>query len=255
MTSQVSIRNLNKIYPGGHQALKNIDLDVKAGEFLAVVGLSGSGKTTLLRCMNRLTDSSSGAIRFEKKRVDLLKGKEISELRKEIGMIFQQFNLLPRQTVMKNVLMGRLGSTPTLQSLLGQFSKQDKDKASDYLSLVGLADKTDVRADRLSGGQQQRVAIARALMQNPKILLADEPVASLDPSTSAIIMNYLRRINQELGLTVVCSLHFLNLVREYASRVIALKDGKIVYEGIAKDIDHKWFQEIYGEQAKELHGR
>lgn len=252
--SILSIRNLVKTYPNGVQALKGVNIEVKKGEFLVVIGLSGSGKSTLLRCINRLHDPTSGEILFNGKDIAKLQGaKEIRELRREIGMIFQHFNLIPRHTVLSNVLMGRLGETSTLKSILGMWSPEDKAKALEYLRLVGIAEKAKIRADQLSGGQQQRVAIARALTQDPQILLADEPVASLDPATCHTVMDYLRKVNRELGITVVANLHFLSLVREYATRVVALKAGEVVYEGHPDKINDSWFERIYGEGAKEVH--
>lgn len=253
MEAILSVKNLSKIYPNGVAALKNVSFDVYPGEFLIVIGLSGSGKSTLLRCINRLHDPSSGEIWFGGERIDSVKGTRLRNLRREIAMIFQQFNLIPRHTVMGNVLMGRLGSSSTISSLFGNFSSEDKADAIKYLKLVGIEEKAKVRADQLSGGQQQRVAIARALCQNPKVLLADEPVASLDPATCHLVMDYLRKVNRELGITIVCNLHFLSLVREYGTRVIALRGGELVYQGSPKEIDDQWFSRIYGEGAKEVH--
>lgn len=248
------IKNLQKTYPNGIQALKGISFDVKKGEFLVIIGLSGSGKSTLLRCLNRLHDPTGGEVRFhEQDTVKLTTASDIRNLRKKIGMIFQHFNLIPRHTVLSNVLMGKLAYTSTWKSILGIFSDEDKAEAMKYLKLVGIAEKAYIRADQLSGGQQQRVAIARALTQNPEVLLADEPVASLDPATCHTVMDYLRKVNQELGITIVCNLHFLSLVRMYATRVIALKGGELVYEGDPKNIDQAWFERIYGEGAKEVH--
>jgi phosphonate transport system ATP-binding protein len=255
MSEQVlRIKGLQKTYPNGVQALKGVSFDVKKGEFLVVIGLSGSGKSTLLRCLNRLHDPTGGEIFFYDQDVTKLQtSSEIRDLRKKIGMIFQHFNLIPRHTVLSNVLMGKLATTPTWRSMFGLFSDQDKEEAMKYLRLVGIADKAHIRADQLSGGQQQRVAIARALTQNPKVLLADEPVASLDPATCHTVMDYLRKVNQELGITIVCNLHFLSLVRQYATRVIALKGGELVYEGDPQNIDNAWFEKIYGAGAKEVH--
>lgn len=248
------IKNLEMTYPNGIQALKGVSFDVKKGEFLVIIGLSGSGKSTLLRCLNRLHDPTGGEIRFhEQDTVQLTTASDIRNLRKKIGMIFQHFNLIPRHTVLSNVLMGKLAYTPTWKSIFGIFSDADKAEAMKYLKLVGIAEKAYIRADQLSGGQQQRVAIARALTQNPEVLLADEPVASLDPATCHTVMDYLRKVNQELGITIVCNLHFLSLVRMYATRVIALKGGELVYEGDPKNIDQAWFEKIYGDGAKEVH--
>ncbi len=249
----LSVKGLEKTYPNGTKALKGVSFDVKKGEFLVVIGLSGSGKSTMLRCLNRLHDPTAGALLFEGQDVSKIEGESVRELRKKIGMIFQHFNLIPRHTVLSNVLMGALGRTGTFRSLLGLFPEEEKKKAFQYLELVGIKDKAYMRADNLSGGQQQRVAIARALMQNPKVLLADEPVASLDPATCHVVMDYLRKVNQELGITIIANLHFLSLVRQYATRVIALKAGEIVYEGDPASIDEQWFARIYGEGAKEVH--
>lgn len=254
----LSIKNLQKTYPNGVQALKGVSIDVKKGEFLVVIGLSGSGKSTMLRCINRLHDPTAGEVVFndgkvEKDLAKLNKPQDIKWLRQNVGMIFQHFNLIPRHSVLSNVLMGKLSKTSTLKSLFGMFSDEDIADAMKYLKLVGIADKAHIRADQLSGGQQQRVAIARALTQNPQILLADEPVASLDPATCHVVMDYLRKVNQELGITIVCNLHFLSLVRQYATRVVALKGGELVYEGDPKNIDDAWFEKIYGAGAKEVH--
>ena len=250
----LSVKNLVKTYPNGVQALKGVSFDVQPGEFLVIIGLSGSGKSTLLRCINRLHDPTSGQILFDGQDVAQIQGgREILNLRKKIGMIFQHFNLIPRHSVLSNVLMGKLGSTSTWKSIFGFFSQDDKDKALEYLRLVGISEKARIRADQLSGGQQQRVAIARALTQGPKVLLADEPVASLDPATCHIVMDYLKKVNRELGITVICNLHFLSLVRQYATRVIALKAGQIVFAGFPHDITDQWFEKIYGAGAKEVH--
>ncbi len=249
----LSVKNLVKTYPNGVQALKGVSFDVKKGEFLVVIGLSGSGKSTLLRCLNRLHDPTSGEIHFLGKDIAPIQGGEVRELRKRVGMIFQHFNLIPRHTVISNVLMGKLGVMGALQSIFGFFSEESKAEAMKYLKLVGISDKAKIRADQLSGGQQQRVAIARALTQNPVLLLADEPVASLDPATCHTVMDYLKKVNEELGITIIANLHFLSLVRQYATRVIALKNGEIVFEGSPKDISNEWFEKIYGQGAKEVH--
>lgn len=248
----LQVRDLHKFYDNGVHALRGVTFDVREGEFLVVIGLSGSGKSTLLRCINRLVEPSSGSILFRGEEMTRLEGGALRERRRRIGMIFQQFNLVKRKTVMANVLSGRLGSTSTMASLLERFSEADRARALECLSLVGLADKARNRADELSGGQQQRVAIARTLLQDPEILLADEPVASLDPATSHSVMKYLREANQRLGKTILCNLHFLSLVREYGSRVIALKDGELVFHGAPAEIDEAWFRRIYGDEAVEV---
>ncbi len=253
MTENIlEIKNLVKTYPNGTRALKDISFKVKRGEFLVIIGLSGSGKSTLLRCINRLHDPTSGEIIFNGSNIATVEGKLVRQVRKKIAMIFQHFNLIPRHTVMSNVLMGRLGNMGTWASIWGRFSSDDQKMAMKYLELVGIKEKAKMRADNLSGGQQQRVAIARALTQTPEVLLADEPVASLDPATSHTVMDYLKKVNNELGITVIANLHFLSLVREYATRVIALKGGEIVFEGNPSEIDDAWFERIYGAGAREV---
>lgn len=248
----LKINHLEKFYPNGLHALKDINFEVAQGEFLVIIGLSGSGKSTLLRCINRLHDTSGGEILFNHADVTKLKGKSLRKMRSQIGMIFQHFNLIPRKTVMENVLLGRLDKTGIFASLFGIYPKEVKEEAKKYIEIVGLKGKEKNRADNLSGGQQQRVAIARALMQNPKIILADEPVASLDPATSHSVMQYLKKVNEELGVTVICNLHFLSLVRQYAHRVVALKGGKLIYDGKPLEINEEWFKTIYGEDAVEV---
>ncbi len=249
----LSIRNLVKTYPNGVQALKGVSFDVKKGEFLVVIGLSGSGKSTLLRCINQLHQPTSGSVIFHNEDVSKVKGDRARSLRTKIAMIFQHFNLIPRHTVLGNVLMGALSRTADIKSMFGFFSTEDKQKALGYLKLVGIEAKANIRAGQLSGGQQQRVAIARALTQGPEILLADEPVASLDPATCHTVMDYLEKVNKELGITIVCNLHFLSLVRRYATRVVALKGGEKIFEGSPNEITEEWFKKIYGEEAREIH--
>jgi phosphonate transport system ATP-binding protein len=246
------VENLTKVYPNGTQALTDVSFEVADGEFLVIIGLSGSGKSTLLRCINRLVEPTSGKIIFDGVDVTAAKGAEIRKVRRQIGMIFQQFNLVKRSSVLTNVLSGRLGYVSTLPSLLGIWSPEDRARAVASLDQVGLAEKAHVRADSLSGGQQQRVGIARALMQEPKVILADEPVASLDPVLAHSILKYLEQLNKERGITVLCSLHFLDLVHRYATRVIALKDGKLVFEGTPKQIDDAQFKAIYGQEAERI---
>jgi phosphonate transport system ATP-binding protein len=247
--------NLSKVYANGTVALKNVSFEVQDGDFLAVIGLSGSGKSTLLRCINRLIDPTSGEIWLDDINMTAVKGRELREARRQIGMIFQQFNLVKRSSVMTNVLSGRLGYTPPLWSLTNHFSKEDHQRALDALKRVGIEDKASNRADELSGGQQQRVGIARALMQDPQLILADEPVASLDPVLAHSIMGHLEELNRNVGRTVICSLHHLDLVQRYSDRVIGLRAGEIVYHGNREQIRQltdKEFAEIYGEEAVRL---
>jgi phosphonate transport system ATP-binding protein len=248
----LEIRHLTKVYPNGFKALDDLSLTVGKGEFLVVIGLSGSGKSTLLRCINRLIEPTSGQVLLDGVDISAAPPAALRVLRRDIAMIFQQFNLVKRSSVMTNVLSGALGSVGTLPSLLGLWPPAVRAAAVRNLDLVGLADKAANRADALSGGQQQRVAIARALMQEPKVLLADEPVASLDPATSHSVLDYLRDLNRERGMTILCSLHFLSLAREYGTRIIALKAGRLMFDGRPADIDQRRFKEIYGEDAVEV---
>lgn len=252
MPSIVSIKDLVKTYPSGTRALDGVSVDIQRGEFLVLIGLSGSGKSTLLRCINRLVDPTSGTVIFDGIDVTAADRVAIRRVRRRIGMIFQQFNLVRRSSVFSNVLSGRLGYRSTWRTIASRPSASDVAAAFENLGRVGIAQRAYSRADALSGGQQQRVGIARALMQKPELMLADEPVASLDPATSHSVMKYLEEINKEDGITVVCSLHFLSLARRYGTRVIALKDGKIAFDGKPDAIDEKRFKVIYGEDAEEV---
>jgi phosphonate transport system ATP-binding protein len=248
----LEIQHLHKVYPNGTVALTDVNFTVNDGEFLVVIGLSGSGKSTLLRCINRLIQPTQGKVLWDSVDVTAASGAEMRRIRRQIGMVFQQFNLVRRSSVMTNVLAGRLGYANPWMSLLGFWLKEERERALRALNRVGIADKADARADALSGGQQQRVGIARALMQEPRLILADEPVASLDPVLSHSILQYLEQLNRDEKITVICSLHFLDLVHRYATRVIALKDGKKVFEGLPQEIDRARFKEIYGEEAVEV---
>ncbi|QDU84739.1 Methionine import ATP-binding protein MetN [Planctomycetes bacterium Pla163] len=248
----LKVEGLTKVYDNGVVALDNVSFTVERGEFLGVIGLSGSGKSTLLRCVNRLVEPSSGRVILDGIDVTALDVPSLRAERRRIGMVFQHFNLVKRKSVLVNVLTGSLARQGTIASVLGSFSAEDRAKAMQCLEIVGLADRARVRASELSGGQQQRVAIARSLMQGPDLLLADEPVASLDPATSHSVMDHLERANKELGQTILCNLHFLSLVRRYTTRVIALKGGELAFEGRPEEIDEDWFKRIYGEQAREV---
>ncbi|MBI4670442.1 MAG: phosphonate ABC transporter ATP-binding protein [Chloroflexi bacterium] len=246
------IEHLTKVYPNGTVALKDVSFQVQDGEFLAVIGLSGSGKSTLLRCINRLIEPTSGKIFWNDVDITAASSADMRNIRRQIGFIFQQFNLVKRSTVLTNVLSGRLGYTNPWASLVNYFSRVDHQRAVKNLERLGLEDKAHVRADSLSGGQQQRVGIARALMQEPKLILADEPVASLDPVLSHSILKYLEQLNKGDKMTVLCSLHFLDLVHRYATRAIALKAGELVFEGLPVEIDDARFKEIYGKEAERV---
>ncbi|MEJ2300552.1 MAG: phosphonate ABC transporter ATP-binding protein [Anaerolineales bacterium] len=251
----LQVEHLTKTYADGTVALRDVNFAVEEGEFLIIIGLSGSGKSTLLRCINRLVEPTEGRILWNGRDLTAANQTELRLIRREIGMIFQHFNLVKRSTVWTNVLAGRLGYTPPAWSLINRFRRADREIADRALERVGIADKAHNRADELSGGQQQRVGIARALMQEPKMILADEPVASLDPVLAHTILGYLEKINQEDNVTILCSLHFLDLVQRYATKVIGLREGRLVFEGDSEDIrliSDERFKEIYGEEAERL---
>jgi phosphonate transport system ATP-binding protein len=251
----LEVKNLTKIYDDGTIAIRDVSFSVDEGEFLVIIGLSGSGKSTLLRCINRLIDPTEGRILWDGIDITTADSQQLRYIRRKIGMIFQHFNLVKRSSVLNNVLSGRLGYVNSLTSALYRFPAKDRQMAMEALEKVGIAEQAKKRADELSGGQQQRVGIARALMQQPKMILADEPVASLDPVLAHTILGYLEKMNQEEGITVLCSLHYLDLVQRYASRVIGLREGQIVYRGSRVEIRRmtdEEFKEIYGEEAERV---
>ena len=252
MAALLSLKDLRKVYPSGTRALDGITLDVRRGEFVVLIGLSGSGKSTLLRCINRLIEPTGGSVIFDGADVTRASRTELRRIRRRIGMIFQQFNLVKRSSVFSNVLAGKLGTRPAWRTIALRPTRDEVREAFENLGRVGIVDKAYARADALSGGQQQRVGIARALMQRPEVMLADEPVASLDPATSHSVMKYLEEINKKDGITVICSLHFLSLARRYGTRVVALKGGKVAFDGLPADIDERRFRDIYGEDAVEV---
>lgn len=241
----ISFRDVHVTYPTGTKGLDGVSLDIPDGQFVVVVGLSGAGKSTLIRTINGLVPVTSGELEVNGERVDGAGGGKLRRLRAEVGMIFQGFNLVTRVSVLKNVLMGRLSHSP-IGSLFGLYSAADKEIAFDALDRVGIIDKAYVRASQLSGGQQQRVAIARVLAQQAQVVLADEPVASLDPPTANAVMADLRRVQRELGITTVVNLHFLDLAKNFADRIIGMRAGKVVFDGPAAEADDKVFEEIYG---------
>lgn len=244
------IEHLIKIYPNGTHALNDISVEIPTGQFVAIIGLSGSGKSTLLRCINRLIEPTSGKVFLDD--IEITAANDLHTVRRKIAMIFQHFNLVKRSSVLTNVLSGRLGYTSSAASLFHLFNAQDYADARTNLVRVGLMDKESERSDTLSGGQQQRVGIARALMQKPELILADEPVASLDPATAHSVLDHLEQMNKTDGMTVLCNLHFLSLARRYADRVVALKAGKIVFDGLPGEIDDARFKQIYGEDAVQV---
>ncbi|HZW03902.1 MAG TPA: phosphonate ABC transporter ATP-binding protein [Anaerolineaceae bacterium] len=253
----LEVRHLTKVYDDGTVALKDVSFTVPDGEFLVVIGLSGSGKSTLLRCINRLIDPTEGEIIWNGVNLAALQGEELRKARRKIGMVFQHFNLVRRSSVMMNVLAGRLGYTSTWRSVLGRFTESDRKKAYDALDRLGIRDQANKLARELSGGQQQRVGIARALMQDPELILADEPVASLDPVLAHSILQHLERLNREDKITIICSLHYLDLVQRYSTSVIGLRAGKVAYTGSREDVRRmtdEEFKQIYGEEAERIGG-
>jgi phosphonate transport system ATP-binding protein len=241
----IRIRGLRKTFPPNTVALDGVDLDIQPGEFVMVIGQSGAGKSTLLRCLNRLIEPTAGEIGLNGSRVTGATPEALRAVRRQMGMIFQQFNLVKRASVMENVLAGRLGYVPGVPSLFGRFPRTDRELALNCLRLVGMEDFADRRADRLSGGEQQRVAIARALAQEPKVILADEPTASLDPMLTESIMGILQRINRERGLTLVVSQHMLETARAYGTRIVGLRQGRVAFDGPPGGITPGVVQAIY----------
>ena len=242
--------HVSKVYPNGTVGLDDVNLTIGDGEFVAIIGRSGAGKSTLLRSVNRMHDITGGTLTVNGTSVKNLKGKPLRRFRRGIGMVFQSFNLVTRTTVIRNVLSACVPDMPFWRVLLGAFRKTDKITALEALEKVGILDKAYIRADQLSGGQQQRVALARTLAQNPKIILADEPVAALDPVTARQVMEDFVRINREMGISILLNIHHVELAMEYASRIIGIRAGKIVYDGPAKDVDKTVLDAIYGEEAE-----
>ena len=247
---QIELRGVSVTFPGGVQALRGVDLAVRRGEFVAIVGLSGAGKSTLLRTINRLVEPTAGRVFFEGEDLTAASPARLLQVRAQIGMIFQTFNLVKRASVLHNVLCGRVAHLSTLRAVLGWFRREDLELAHAVPRKLEIGDKAFVRADTLSGGQQQRVGIARALAQQPTVVLADEPVASLDPPTSHLVMRDLRRINREDGITVLVSLHFVDLARTYADRIVGLRGGELVFDGPTPAVDEATFRQIYGRSLR-----
>jgi len=243
----IRVRGLSKQYSRGTWALDEVSLDIADGEFVALIGPSGAGKSTLLRCLNGLVSPTSGEVAVDGLSVTGAPEERLREIRARVGFVFQQFNLLRRLSVLDNVLVGRLAVASRWRSLLGWFGASDVARARDALARVGLDGLTDRRADTLSGGQQQRVAIARALVQAPRVLVADEPMASLDPALSRTVMDLLRRINREDGITVITSLHVLELARDYGRRVIALRDGRVAHDGPPESLTPHAARLVFGD--------
>ena len=245
------LRNLSKRF-GNTNAVDGVSLSVPSGSFVGIIGRSGAGKSTLLRMINRLNEPSAGTIEFEGAVVTDLQGQDLRQWRRNCAMVFQQFNLIGRLDVLTNVLMGRLTSVPTWRSLLTLWSDADKLAALEALDRFGMADFAAQRCDQLSGGQQQRVAICRALVQQPKIILADEPIASLDPRNTQVVMDALAAINRDLGITVLCNLHALDVARNYCDRLVGMSAGRVVFDGAPAELSDSVVQNLYGLEAVQV---
>ncbi|SDK05831.1 phosphonate transport system ATP-binding protein [Jeotgalicoccus aerolatus] len=248
----MSIENLNKEYTKGKSVLKRINFNIKQGELLSIIGPSGAGKSTLLRSINRMIEPTSGKITFDDKDITGVKGKELRKMRTNIGMIFQHYNLVDRLSVFENVMHGTLGYKNSLQGIFSMYTESEKEEALDIITELGIQDHIYKRCDELSGGQKQRVGIARALVQKPKIILCDEPIASLDPSSSRVIMEHLRKICSKKGITVIVNLHQVDVAKNYSDRIIGLNSGQIVYNGHPSEIDKEVIQSIYGTDFDDL---
>lgn len=248
----IKFTNVDKVYPGGFKALKDVNLEIKDGEFVAIIGRSGAGKSTLIRTINKMHDITGGSLTVGDVNVSSLKGKELRKFRRNVGMIFQSFNLVDRMSVINNVLTAFVPELSPIRSIFGIYPKKYKIKALESLEKVDILDKAYVRADNLSGGQQQRVALARTLAYNPNIILADEPVASLDPINARSVMSYFKRINEEMKITILLNIHHVDLALEYATSVIGIKDGQIIYHGPSKDVNDKILTQIYGDSIDEI---
>lgn len=248
----LKIDSLSKEYTGGTKALTNVNFSIEEGEFVSIIGPSGAGKSTLLRCINRMIDTTKGSITFDNVNVVNIKKGKLRELRTKIGMIFQHYNLVNRLSVVENVLHGRLGYKSTLEGVIGKYTENEKEQAFSILEKLGLQEEAYKRCDKLSGGQKQRVGIARALIQNPKLILCDEPIASLDPSASKIIMDHLSNINKELGITCLVNLHQVDVAMKYSGRIIGINKGGIIFDGKPEDLTKDMIHEIYGTEFGSL---
>jgi phosphonate transport system ATP-binding protein len=244
------ILNVNK-YFGNNHAVKNVSFEVSKPQMIGIIGRSGAGKSTLLRIINRLTDATDGKIEVDGQNILELKSKEKRSWQRNCAMIFQQFNLVPRLDVLTNVILGRLNYQGSFRASLKMFSRDERADALILLNNLGMANTALQRAETLSGGQQQRVAICRALMQNPKMILADEPIASLDPMNARMVMESLRKIHDEKNLTVISNLHTLDTAKTYCDRIIGMKDGAIVFDDLPEKLSDKLAREIYGAEADE----
>ncbi len=247
----IEFNNVSKVYSNGCKALSNVSLTIEQGEFVAIIGLSGAGKSTLLRSINKMHSISDGILNVNGVEVSKIKGKELRKFRRNIGMVFQSFNLVRRTSVINNVLSSKAADKNVLEVLFGYYSKEEKISALEALDKVGILEKAYIRADQLSGGQMQRVALARTLAQNPKIILADEPVASLDPIMASSVMEDFTKINKETNITVIINIHHVDLALKYADRIIGIRAGEIVFDGPSANITDDILTEIYGREIND----
>lgn len=251
----IKAKDLCKVYPNGTVALKDVSLTVKDNDFVVVIGLSGAGKSTMLRCLNRLIRPTSGELSLFGEDITSVNGNKLKQVRRRVGMIFQQFNLVRRLSVLENVLVGRLrfNASPLKRccSMIRLFSKEEREFAFECLKQVGIADLAYRRADALSGGQQQRVAIARSLAQEPEVFLADEPIASLDPRSSETVMQILSQIHEEQGIPVLVNLHHIDFAQRYGKRILGMSKGELIFDGTSRDLDTSTVSCIYGDKAEE----
>lgn len=248
----VEFQNVSKVYNNTTKALTDVSFSVKEGEFVSIIGPSGSGKSTILRCINRLVDATQGTIVFDDQDITKANKIKIRQIRKKTGMIFQHYNLVDRLSVIENVLHGRLGHKSTLSGCAGWYSEEEKKQAFDIIAKMGLTEQVYKRCDELSGGQKQRVGIARSIMQNPRLILCDEPIASLDPSASKVIMDHLSSINKNMKITCIFNLHQVDVAMKYSQRIIGLTMGKIVYDGPPSKLSKNKIYEIYQTNEGEL---
>jgi phosphonate transport system ATP-binding protein len=248
----LEFQQVSKVYPNGSRALQNVSFSIEEGEFVSIIGPSGSGKSTILRCINRLVDATQGAILFDGEDITNMEKKALRKVRTKTGMIFQHYNLVDRLSVIENVLHGRLGHKSTLGGVVGHYSEEEKEKAFQILGKLGLSEQAYQRCDALSGGQKQRVGIARSMMQEPRLLLCDEPIASLDPSSSKVIMDHLSNINKTMKITCILNLHQVDVAMRYSSRIIGITFGRIVFDGPPDQLTKEKIYEIYQSNAGEL---
>ena len=248
----LEFKDVSKIYNNTTKALQNVSFSIDEGEFVSVIGPSGAGKSTLLRCINRLVDASQGVIIFDGQDITKVKKKELRSVRTKTGMIFQHYNLVDRLSVIENVLHGRLGQKSAVSGMVGHYTEEEKERAFEIIVELGLADQAYKRCDELSGGQKQRVGIARAIMQQPKLILCDEPIASLDPKSSKVIMDHLSNINQQKKITCIVNLHQVDVAMKYSKRIIGVADGQIVYDGPSGKLDKNTIHSIYKSSSCDL---